>query len=280
MNAFRTLISLFIRQLLHRRSVVIIVILMLLMVVINFKVINRFNDFLEDGSSYDVATRRASNSLNRYANEITMFGVITIVLVSALIAPGSRRDGTTQFMFTIAVGRFRFAVSQFAALAAFVLAAAMLVHVGYVIPAMMLDAMTLPEILLSWIFLFVPMLMLSLVIYMISLSHAALTSYALILGVPLIILPAYEGLLGDLAKDDRAVAFFLQRMINNLMFFYPKVDTFMVWPELLPKGDPGVLPVPVWTWSVLHSCSAILFWVIVGSWLFRHASIGSRNLLK
>ena len=171
-------------------------------------------------------------------------------------------------MFTVAVGRFRFAVSQFTALSVFVLAAALLVHIGYVIPALLLDTITVPEILFSWIFLFVPMLLLSLVIYMISLSHAALTSYALILGVPLIVLPAYAGLLQDLAYDEWAIPFFLQRMINNLQFFYPDLYRFMVWPKLLPAMDAGAVPSVDWTWSLLHGCSALMFWMLVGSWLF------------
>ena len=77
MNGFRTLISLFMHQLLHRRSVLLIVILMLFMVLINFRIINRFNDYIEAGKTYDAATRQATNSLNKLAGELKTFGVIT-----------------------------------------------------------------------------------------------------------------------------------------------------------------------------------------------------------
>ena len=94
------------------------------------------------GVSFDIVTKQAASALQAFAGQIRSYSVFLILIVSALVAPASRKDGTTQFVLTLSVNRLRLALSQYTALSVLVLATVIIVHIGYVIAARKLGIMT------------------------------------------------------------------------------------------------------------------------------------------
>jgi hypothetical protein len=83
------------------------------------------------GSSFDRATRAALSELDRLASQFRTGLVFAIIVMSALVAPESRRNGSLQFVLSLQVSRRRAALAQFAALSALVTAAAVIVYIVF-----------------------------------------------------------------------------------------------------------------------------------------------------
>src|SRR5258708_22391041 len=132
------------------------------------------------GVRCDIDTRRAAATLETYTDQIRKGAAILVVVVAALVAPPSRRDGTTQFVLTLSVGRRRLALAQFGALALFILMGTIVVHAGYMITAYKLGILRVEEALWAWLLLLVPLLVLAAVRFSMSLTRPALLVHALL----------------------------------------------------------------------------------------------------
>src|SRR5689334_14583091 len=120
LRQYLTLVRLFWLQLIRRKSMWVLVALVGVVLLINTMIASQVKGMLRDGVRYDIATHRAVGFLDFSAGLLRQGALVLAVIVGALVAPGSRKDGTTQFVLTLSVGRLRLALAQFGALALFI----------------------------------------------------------------------------------------------------------------------------------------------------------------
>ena len=280
MRQYRSLVWLFWQQLIRRKSMWIVVALAGVVLLINFVVASQMEGMLEEGIRYDIATRRAAAALDSFADQIRQWSVVLVLVVGALVAPPSRRDGTTQFVLTLSVSRRRLALAQFGALGLFIVIGTLVVHAGFVIAAYRLGVLHVREAAISWLFLLVPLLMWATASFSLSLTRPALLVYAILLGIPYLLLPLLSAFIGTWStKVPEAVRLLASRAVDNWGLLFPKVATLIVWPRaILPT--PVRPPWPAWSWEALHVLAATAFWVVIGFWTYRRHDFGSRTPTK
>jgi hypothetical protein len=275
-HQYRTLVGLFWRQLIRRKSLWIVMAIAGVAMLINVGIHTMMEGMLEQGVRYDIATRRAAAALDQYAAQVRQWAVVLVVVVAALVAPPSRRDGTTQFVLTLSVGRLRLALAQYGALALFILISTIVVHVGYVAAAHFLGILRVSEALLAWLLLLVPLLVLATASFALSLTRPALLVYGILLGVPYLVLPILASVV-EMWRPTAPVTLRLlaARAIDNAELLFPKLAPLIVWPRLaLPT--PERAPFPAWGLEAVTVLAAIAFWVVAGLWAYRHHDFGSR----
>ncbi len=280
MRQYFELVRLFWQQLIRRKSLWLVMALVGFILLVNFTIQSQMKTMTEQGVRYDIATRRAAASLENYAGQIRQGAVLLVLIVAALVAPGSRKDGTTQFVLTLSVNRLRLALAQFGALAIFILLGTLVVHVGYMVAAYHLGILQVPDALFAWLVLFVPLLLLASASFAVSLTRPALVVYALLLGIPQLLLPLLESAFGELKTTvPEILRLGPARFIDNLPLLFPSVTELIVWPRLaLPT--PERPPFPEWGLETLHTLAAIALWVVLGLWAYRRYDFGSRSLTK
>jgi hypothetical protein len=276
MRQYLTLVRLFWQQLVRRKSLWIVVAVAGVVLLISIAVQSQLKDMLAEGVRYDIATRQAAASLDSYVDQVRQGGAILVVLVAALVAPPSRKDGTTQFVLTLSVSRLRLAVAQFGALSVFIFLGTLVVHVGYMVTAHRLGLLRPSEALLAWFFLFVPLLLLAAASFSLSLTRPALLVYAILLGVPHILLPLLGAFVGSWETGVPELARLLAgRTIDNVGLLFPNLPQLIIWPRIsLPM--PERPPFPAWGLEGLHAVAAAAFWVVAGLWAYRRFDFGSR----
>ena len=280
MRQYRSLLWLFWQQLIRRRSLWIVVALAGVVLLVNFAVASEMKGMLEEGIRYDIATRRAAASLDTYADQVRQWSVVLVLVVGALVAPPSRRDGTTQFVLTLSVSRRRLALAQFGALGLFIVVGTLVVHAGFVVAAFRLGVLHVREAAVSWIFLLVPLLMWTTTSFALSLTRPALLVYTILLGIPYLLLPLLSAFIGSwTTKVPEVVRLLASRIIDNWGLLFPKVTTLIVWPRATLQ-IPVRPPWPAWPWEALHVVAACAFWVVVGFWAYRRHDFGSRTPTK
>lgn len=276
----RALIWLFWQQLIRRKSLWIVIAIAGLAVLMNYAISEELEQMLEGGMRYDIATRRAIGTLDAYGGQIRTGAAFFVLIVAALAAPPARRDGTTQFVLTLSVSRLRLAYAQFGALAVLVLLGTLTVHAGYFVAARRLGVMRLDEALFSWLMLLLPLLAVATASFSLSLTRPALAVYAVLLGVPYVLLPVLEGFVDEWSLSvPLALRLVAGRTIDSMQLLFPHPDALIVWPRLKP-----VLlerpPFPAWRWEVLNHLAATALWVVVGLWSYRRHDFGSRTPTK
>lgn len=274
MKSFLTLTSLFLKQLVRRKSLWIVFAVFGGMILINYIIQSQMERALGEGVSYDVATRKAASALQSFAGQIRSYSVILILIVSALVAPASRKDGTTQFVFTLSVSRLKLALSQYAALSVFVLASVIIIHTGYAITALQLGIMTAGEVAFSWIFLLIPLMLYSAVIFSFSLSNSAIVTYIIFIAIPYLLIRLAEAGIEEWADY---VPMVMVRFTDNLELLFPDMNGLILWPRLSPGIIPKAPPFPDWTWCIVHVILASFFWIALGFWFYRNYDFGSRT---
>jgi hypothetical protein len=276
MRQYLTLVRLFWQQLVRRKSLWIVVAVAGVVLLISIAVQSQLKDMLAEGVRYDIATRQAAASLDSYVDQVRQGGAILVVLVAALVAPPSRKDGTTQFVLTLSVSRLRLAVAQFGALSVFIFLGTLVVHVGYMVTAHRLGLLRPSEALLAWFFLFVPLLLLAAASFSLSLTRPALLVYAILLGVPQILLPLLGAFVGSWETGVPELARLTAgRTIDNVGLLFPNLPQLIIWPRIsLPM--PERPPFPAWGLEGLHAVAAAAFWVVAGLWAYRRFDFGSR----
>jgi len=277
---FRSLVWLFWQQLIRRKSLWIVVALAGVVLLINFMIAAQMKGMLEQGIRYDIATRKAVAALDSYAGQVRQWSVVLVLVVAALVAPPARKDGTTQFVLTLSVSRRRLALAQFGALALFIVAGTLVVHAGFAVASYRLGALNLREASVSWLFLLVPLLIWATTSFSLSLTRPALLVYAILLGIPYLLLPLLTAFIGSWnTKVPEAVRLLASRVVDNWSLLFPNVATLIVWPRaVLPAAVRP--PWPVWPWEGLHALAAIAFWVVIGLWTYRRYDFGSRTPTK
>src|SRR5262245_13226701 len=130
MSRHFTLVRLFWQHLIRRKSLWVVIALVGVVVLVNIAVQSQMRAMLQEGVRYDIATRRASASLERYAGQIRQGAVVLAVIIGALIAPAARKEGTSQFALTLSVSRLELALAQLGALSLLVVLGTIVVHLG------------------------------------------------------------------------------------------------------------------------------------------------------
>jgi hypothetical protein len=277
MRQYLVLVRLFWQQLIRRKSLWIVMALVGVVLLINGAIQSEMKEMVEQGVRYDIATRRAAASLERYAEQIRQGAIVLALVVGALVAPPSRRDGTTQFVLTLSVSRARLALAQYGALATFILAGTLVVHAGYMAAAYHVGVMRVSEALLAWPSLLAPSLLVAAASFSLSLTRPALLVYGILLGIPYLALPVVEMFVGSWKQQNvfLLVRLFSARWIDNLDLLFPRLAPLVIWPKLaLPT--PERPPFPAWGLEALHALAATAFWVVIGLWAYRRHDFGSR----
>ena len=277
MRSFAALVTLFLKQLIRSKALWLICGVLLIMILLNVYYQTQIGEWLERGMTYDMATRKASGKLRDLSNVIRTNAILFVTVISALVAPASRKNGTTQFMLSMQVSRLRLALAQFAALAILIAVTVLITHVGFSIAALRIGYMHTPELLLGWIPLLLPLLSLAAVSFSLSLAFSTIVTYLILFGVPGVLLPLIESIL---SWQGKWIPIPFARCVDNLALLFPNVEFLLFWPFLSPRlmiTDPQL---PVWTWSVLHYTLGVLFWVGAGYLIYRNSNIGSRRPLK
>lgn len=277
---FRSLVWLFWQQLIRRKSLWIVVALAGVVLLINFVIAAQMKGMLEEGVRYDIATRKAAAALDSYAGQVRQWSVVLVLVVGALVAPPARKDGTTQFVLTLSVSRRRLALAQFGALALLIVAGALVVHAGFAVASYRLGVLNLREASLSWLFLLVPLLLWATTSFSLSLTRPALLVYAILLGIPYLLLPLLAAFIGSWStRVPETVRLLASRVVDNWSLLFPDVATLIAWPRaVFPTAVRP--PWPTWPWEGLHALAAIGFWVAIGFWTYRRFDFGSRTPTK
>ena len=271
-----SLVRLFWQHLIRRKSLWVVVALVGMVMLINATIQSQMKEMLEEGVRYDIATRRAAVTLDRYAEQIRQGAVMLVVVVAALIAPASRKEGTTQFVLTLSVSRLRLAAAQFGALALFILLGTLVVHAGYTVAAARLGLLRVPQALFGWAVFLVPLLLLASASFALSLTRPALVVYSILLGVPNLALPLLSAWVASWSvRVPELVRFLSARIIDNVGLLFPRIETLVVWPKLW-FAVPERPPYPAWGWEALHQLAVVGLWVVVGVWAYRRYDFGSR----
>ena len=281
MRQYATLVRLFWRHLVRRKSLWVVIAIVGVVLLLNGIMQSQMKGMLESGVRYDIATRRAAAALDRYAEQIREGAGVLVLVVAALIAPSSRKDGTTQFVLSLSVSRLRLAAAQFGALTLFVLLGTLVIQVGYSIAAYRLGILQPVEAVFAWISFFALLLVIAATSLALSLTRPALVVYAILLGVPYLLLPLLATFTNDWESTRVAPGLRLAaaRTIENVGLLFPKVESLIVWPKLTWATPPRP-PFPSWSLEALHELAVVALWVVVGLWSYRRYDFGSRTPTK
>lgn len=278
MNSFRTLVKLFLLQMRQSKALWIICGIMIVTILFYVYTQSQVKAWMDNGLSYDMATRQASGKLNELATGIKNYTVVFVFVISALVAPTSRKNGTSQFVLSFQVSRMTLALAQFLALAIFILAAVLIIHLGFGIMAFRLGHIGLMDLLFGWITLLVPALTVAAASFSLSLSLSPITVYLILLGIPSLVISLAESFFTSAMGG--WVPVFLARLVDNIALLFPNPGSLMFWPYLGPDVTVSAPPFPVWSWSFYNILFATIFWVSLGYYFYRSLNIGSRQVLK
>jgi len=275
MNAFAGLTLLFLRDLIRRRSLWIVIALLLAMLAINYYIQQEFQFSLERGERYDIASRRAVGMLEEYAGSIRELLMVGIVIIATLVAPESRRNGTTQFVLSIPLGRLRVALAQFAALGILVTLLVLVLHLGFCVTAWEYRAMDWWEMGTAWAPLLLSCLLLAAPVFAFSTVGSIIATLILFLVLPHAMEVAVMGLQSVRALD----LGLLVKLLENIRMLFPRMEQLLFWPHLPAPNPAGLALAPEWGWLLLHELAVACFWCLLGYWLYRNHDFGSRTAL-
>jgi ABC-type transport system involved in multi-copper enzyme maturation permease subunit len=247
------------------------------MLLLNFYFQSQMNEWLEGGMTYDMATQRASSNLNSMAKQVRTYSVLLVIIVSALIAPASRKNGTTQFVLSMQVTRLRLSIAQYAALAVFITSAVMITHLGFSIAGLYIGSMGLLEVLIGWISLLLPLLVIAAISFSLSTAFSSIAVYITLFGIPFLILPLIDTLMNWKGKW---LPVSVARLFDNIGFLFPNPEFLMFWPHLSSGHMVTDPPFPIYMWSILNFVFATAFWISISYYFFANYNIGSRQPLK
>lgn len=273
--SLRGLVGVFLRDLVRRRMLWAIVLVMIGVLAVNYGIQRTMDQALGQGMSWDTATRQASSNLERLADQVRSWLPVAIVLIAAIVAPESRRNGTTQFALSCGVRREEIAAAQFVALSIILALVVAIVHAGFAIPGVATGAMSAMDVAAAWVGLLVPLLALAAAVFCLSLTATAIETYLVFLGVPFVV-KTLPTLIRGLPKWLPSP---VVRGMDNFSLLFPEVDAIIPWPHL-SYGTTDGLPHPQWHWPVAHLSVVIAFWLVLGLWRYRRHDFGSRTAVK
>jgi hypothetical protein len=274
-TGFGALVVTFLRDFARRRLFWALIILTVAILGINYWTSRLIDDAVGTGETWDIATRQAASRLEGLSSWLRGWIAFVVILLSAQVAPESRRNGTTQFVLSLGVRREVLAGAQLVALFLLLGAAMAILHAGFAAAGLRTGYLSTHDAALAWISLVVPMLALAACVFALSLTASAIETYLVFFGVPLLVrtLPAQGNSFPSVFP--RA----LVRALENLGLLFPDPDSLMTWP-LASFGAFTRAPYPLLAWPVAHFVFAVAFWIALGHVLQHHHDFGSRTALK
>lgn len=277
MHSFFSLVKIFLSQLIRSKVLWMICAVITAMVLLNIYYQSQIGEWLEGGMTYDMATRKAANRLNSLAEQVKSYSVLLVILVSALVAPASRKNGTTQFVLSLQVSRLKLFIAQYAALAIFITSAVLITHIGFGIVGFYIGSIGILELFAGWISLLIPLLVIAAVSFSLSTAFSAIAVYIALFGFPFLLLPLFDTLMHWKGK---LIPVQIARFIDNFGFIFPDPEFLMFWPRLSPKFITTDPPFPIYTWSILNFIFSAAFWILLSYYFYSNYNIGSRQALK
>ena len=277
MNSFLSLVKIFLHQLIRSKVLWVICAVILAMVLLNVYYQSQIGEWLEGGMTYDMATRKASSRLNSLAEQVKSYSVLLVILVSALVAPTSRKNGTAQFVLSLQVCRLKLFMAQYTALSILITTAVLITHLGFSFVGYYLGSIGIPEVFAGWISFLIPLLAVAAVSFSLSTAFSSIAVFITLYGFPFLLLPLFDTLMQWKGKY---IPVQVARFVDNLGFLFPNPDFLMFWPRLSPKFSVSAPPFPVYTWSILNFLFAAAFWILFSYYFYVNYNIGSRQALK
>lgn len=275
MSRFSSLVALFVRDLVRRRMLWIIVFIVIGVIGLNYWTAHAMERAVGGGQSIDIATKRAASSLDDLASTVRSMTSYAVIAIAAIVAPESRRNGTTQFVLSLGVGRGVLSAAQFVALTLLIAAGSLALHVGFSIAALSVEAVTFREAILSWPLLMGPLIATAAAVFALSTTFGILETYMVFFGAPFV-----TGTILELVHDKLdGVPLAPVRAVENLRLLLPDTHALMVWPHLGVAGA-GPSSESIWAWPVIHNMLAVTLWILIGAALLRRHDFGSRTALK
>lgn len=278
MRQFLSLVGLFLQQFIRRKSLWVLLAIAAGAVLLNFRIASEMNQMLGQGVRYDIVTHKAAGLLDSWLAEVRGILLTAALIVGAMVAPASRRDGTTQFLLMLSVGRLRLALAQFAALAACITIATLLVHAGYQYAAVRVGIFQPAEAWLAWLPLLVILLALAATSFALSLTRSFVVVYGLLRGIPDLLLPLLQAMVALASRQEYLPDGVLTPMahaLENAAQLFPRLDELVAWPHLfVPVAERP--PFPALGVEAIHSLAAVALWIVLGLWAYRRYDFGSR----
>jgi hypothetical protein len=272
---FGALVGIFLRDLSRRKMVWLLLVVTLAIVAIYYGTQRAVEESIGGGDTWEVATRRAASRLDQLAATLRGWLGIVTILLAAQVAPESRRNGTTQFVLSLGVGRGTLAAAQLTALSILLTALCLILHAGFAVAGLRTNAVTTYEVAVAWLWLLVPLLALGAAVFAISLTASPLETCLLFIGVPLLA----RTIPGWAHGFPKGAPHAIVRAVENLGLFFPELDEIIAWPHTT-YGSANGAPYADWHAPAAHLAAAIAFWIVVGLALHRHHDFGSRTAVK
>ncbi len=187
-----------------------------------------------------------------------------------------RRNGTAQFVLSLGVRRDVLAAAQYCALALVLVAATLILHVGFAVAGLKTGALGGHEAALAWVTLLPALLAVAACVFALSLTASAPETYLVFLGIPFLT----SALPSIISGFPKGFPLWLARGIENLGLLFPDPDQLVLWPHLSFGRSLGGTPLPQWTWPLAQSAAAVAFWIVLGLWRHWRHDFGSRTALK
>ncbi len=276
MNSSSSLIALFIRDLLRRRILWFLVTLIAAMVAFNYLLAQNSATAVEGGASADAALHQAAATFDQWIAYILPRIMVVGVVMAVLIAPESRRNGTTQFVLSVPMKRRSLAFTQFASIAVFISIAYMIIHFGVAIGGWRVGTVGLAEAAGAWVTLVIPALAVSAVVFALSLVFSLAATLVLCLAIPSGLVVLTEAVRQAEAFDPTVPL----KMLEHAAFLFPAWENLIFWPRLPTEALNMGPATPGWGWLLAHEVLVVAFWVMLGSWLYLRHDFGSRTALK
>jgi hypothetical protein len=270
MTGFAALVRLSLRDLSRRRILWVLGFLLLGGFAASFWIRHLMERMVIEGASVEIVTRKANQTLKFLADRIRETSTFAVILVAAIVAPESRRNGTTQFVLAAGVGRLRHAASQFLALSAFVAAGALVVHGGFFAAAANVGPVKASEVLLAWALLLAPLLAVASAVFSMSLTLSTIEVLLLFIAEP-VALRAMADMAG------RFLPLGPVRVLESAVLLFPNPTDATPWPHLALAHGP---PAPDLVRPAVHALLAAAFWTAWGLVLLRRHDFGSRTAIK
>jgi hypothetical protein len=261
-NRFPTLLQVFLRDLVRRRSLWVLAALLVAAVLVdNWVSVPGSQPGPASVAGHELVRAQAVFKLRTAVIVVRQWAILAVIVFSVLLAPESRRNGTTSFLLCLGVGRLPLAAAQYAALALFLSAGALIVHAGYSLAALPLDETTPSQALLGWFPLLAPWLAMTAAAFALSLALGAIETVTILIAIPLAAFVA-----AGLLRDSGSAASFLVPLLDHIRMMFPDPGRLAAyWPHP-PEGD----------WPAAQSFLSIAFWTALGLWLYSRRDLGSR----
>jgi len=279
------LLFLFLRDLLRRRVLWVLVAIIAGSLTFNYYVAGNSEIFVSEGAHGPVVSApegsaetslKLKGAFQAVAQVIDYLVLVFVTVLAVLVAPESRRNGTTQFLLSLPVSRLRIAAAQFGALAACITVALLIVHLGIGYAGWVVGEMSAAELVLAWIPLLTAAMLRALGVFALSTTLSTASTLVVMLIAPMLLTVATQSLMALPDVDVTPVV----RLLEHAQFLFPDLGALVFWPRIWLRFPTENVPSTGLAFVLAHSLLSVGFWTALGFLLYRRHDFGSRNILR